>query len=62
MRHLVASGDDAAQREFFETFIWPAATPLCDAIGRCERARFYRHVARFAQSFATLEHSAFEMD
>ncbi len=62
MRHLVADGDDAAQREFFEHFFWPAIGPLCDAIGRCGRVRFYGAVARFAHIFAALEHSAFEMD
>jgi TorA maturation chaperone TorD len=62
MRHLVMSGDDALQREFFESFLWPAAEPLCDAIARCERTRFYRGVARFARAYAAIEHSAFEMD
>jgi TorA maturation chaperone TorD len=62
MRHLVTRGDDAAQREFFEKFLWPVANPLCDAIARSGRVLFYRHVARFAHAFAALEHSAFKMD
>ena len=62
MRHLVASADVAAQREFFEKYLSPASGPLCNAVIQCERAGFYGHVARFAKMFFALEHSAYEMD
>jgi hypothetical protein len=34
---------------------------LCTAIDRSEKTAFYKHVARFAAAFCTLEHRAFEM-
>jgi TorA maturation chaperone TorD len=63
MRHLIAlEGKDAEQRRLFEAYVWPAAKPLCDAIARSPNTRFYKCVARLAQSYFGLEHTAFEMD
>lgn len=62
MRHLVANGDAAAQRDFFFQFIEPAAPSLCDAITNCERVGFYRTVARLAACFFGIEHSALDME
>jgi TorA maturation chaperone TorD len=63
MRHLVAQQktDLAEQRRFFSRWIHPAADPLCAAIERSDKTAFYKHVARFASRFCTLEHMAFEM-
>lgn len=62
MRHLVAGQKDLeVQRDFFSRWIRPTADPLCNAIERSDRTSFYKHVARFAQKFCTLEHMALEM-
>lgn len=62
MRHLVLQGDTAAQRDFFETFVWPAAGPLCSAILEQPRVAFYRNAVGLAKLFLEVEHAAFEMD
>lgn len=62
MRHLILRADDAAQQELFESFLWPAADALCDAVCGSQRARFYAAAARLANSFFKLEHTAFDMD
>jgi TorA maturation chaperone TorD len=63
MRHLIASdGKEAEQQRLFNAYLWPAANPLCDAIARSPNTRFYKDVARLAQTFLALEHSAFEME
>jgi hypothetical protein len=51
----------AEQQRFFSRWIKPALDPLCDAIERSDKTVFYKHVARFAKGFCTLEHMAFEM-
>ena len=63
MRHLVAGqkSDLEYQKRFFIRWIHPAMEPLCNAIERSDKAVFYKHVARFAKGFCTLEHQAFEM-
>jgi TorA maturation chaperone TorD len=62
MRHLVAKQKDLeVQRGFFSRWIHPTAEPLCAAIERSDKTSFYKHVARFAARFCTLEHMAFEM-
>jgi TorA maturation chaperone TorD len=63
MRHLVAKqkSDLAEQHRFFIRWIWPTVGPLCAAIDRSDKTVFYKHVARFADRFCTLEHLAFEM-
>ena len=62
MRHLVATEDAAAQRNFFAQFMQPAATSLCDAIAGCEHIHFYRPVARFAARFFEIEHTALNLE
>jgi len=63
MRHLVAKqkSDLGEQQRFFSRWIYPIAGPLCAAISRSDKTVFYKHVARFAERFCTLEHMAFEM-
>lgn len=63
MRHLVAKqkSDLSEQRRFFSRWIRPIVEPLCTAIDRSEKTGFYKHVAKFAAGFCTLEHMAFEM-
>lgn len=62
MRHLVMKGDAAAQRNFFFSFIQPAAASLCDAITGCQRVSFYKPVARFAARFLEFEYAALDME
>ena len=62
MRHLIAQGTGLEeQKRVFERWIRPIAEPLCTAIESSEHTRFYKHVARFANSFLALEQYAFEM-
>jgi len=62
MRHLIAEGSGLEeQKRVFERWIQPIAGPLCTAIEASEHTRFYKHVARFANSFLALEQYAFEM-
>jgi TorA maturation chaperone TorD len=63
MRYLIAQDkrDLAEQKRFFERWIQRAAEPLCAAIERNDQTSFYKHVARTAKTFFSLEHSAFEM-
>ena len=62
MRHLVAKQQDLEeQQRFFHRWIAPAAEPLCNAIDRSAATDFYKHVARFANAFLSLERRAFEM-
>lgn len=63
MRHLVAKqkSDLVEQQRFFSRWIRPTVEPLCTAIDRSDKTAFYKHVAKFAAGFCTLEHMAFEM-
>ncbi len=63
MRHLIAVQQAPAedQKAFFESYVWPGAVPLCDAVTQAQHADFYKRVARFAKSFFQLEQEAFEM-
>lgn len=63
MRHLVAKQEIELeeQRRFFNRWIAPAAEPLCAAIERSDKTRFYKFVAALAKSFFALEQTAFEM-
>jgi TorA maturation chaperone TorD len=49
------------QKVFFERFLYKGAIGFCGAVSACEKARFYRHAARFAQEFLDLEQRAFEI-
>ena len=63
MRYLICEEDSDLneQRSFFDHFVQPGATLLCDAILASERALFFKNVAAFAKSFLAVEHDAFEM-
>ena len=63
MRHLIAEQQRslAEQQRFFARWIKPNYEPLCSAIDASERTSFYRHVARTAKAFFSLEQAAFEM-
>ena len=63
MRYLIAEGEGGLdqQKRFFARWIEPSAQPLCAAIERNDQTSFYKHVARLAKTFFSLEHSAFEM-
>jgi TorA maturation chaperone TorD len=63
MRHVIAEQQRPLeeQRRFFERWIEPNYEPLCGAIERSERTSFYRHVARMAKAFFSVEQAAFEM-
>ena len=66
MRYLIA-GDDVAvanlarQQSFFAGHIQPWAAPLCDAIARHPKARFYAAVAELTRAFASVEAQSFDM-
>ncbi len=62
MRYLILRDNVAAQRTWFARFLWPGADPLCDAISRHAKARFYAAAAKLAKTFLEIEHTAFEMD
>lgn len=63
MRYLIseAQSDLAAQKHFFESWIWPNLQPLCDAIQENEVTRFYKAVAAFLYALCMLEHKSFEL-
>ena len=66
MRYLIA-GDDAAvanlarQQAFFAAHLQPWVGPLCDAIARHPKARFYAAVAGLTRAFASVEAQGFDM-
>jgi TorA maturation chaperone TorD len=63
MRHLISEShaDLAAQKHFFERWIWPNVEPLCVAIEENEVTGFYKAVAAFLYALCSLEHKSFEM-
>ena len=63
MRHLIAQQQRPLeeQQRFFERWMRPNYEALCSAIEASERTSFYRHVARMAKAFFSLEQAAFEM-
>lgn len=66
MRYLIA-GDDVAvanlthQREFFAHHVQPWLPMMCEAIMQHPKARFYRALAAFTQSFISVEAQGFDM-
>ena len=52
----------AEQREFFEGFAYPGATPFFVAVHNAASAGYFKLVAGFASSFFELEKAAFEME
>ncbi len=63
MRHLVAEQKRNLneQQVFFTQWIAPTVQPLCAAIRKHEMTKFYKAVARFAETFFDIEQTAFEM-
>ena len=63
MRFAIAVQQRSAseQKMFFERFLYRGATAFCSAVTTSKNARFYVHVARFAQTFFDIEKTAFEM-
>ncbi|CAM3708240.1 molecular chaperone [Polaromonas hydrogenivorans] len=66
MRYLIA-GDDVEvanltrQREFFTRHVQPWFPMMCEAVMQHPKARFYRTVAVFTQSFTGVESQGFDM-
>ncbi|MBK5207746.1 MAG: molecular chaperone TorD family protein [Polaromonas sp.] len=66
MRYLIA-GDDAAvanltrQREFFARHVQPWLPMMCEAVMQHPKARFYRALAAFTQTFISVEAQGFDM-
>jgi TorA maturation chaperone TorD len=66
MRYLIA-GDDVAvanlarQQSFFSEHLQPWAVPLCDAMARHPKARFYAAVAELTRAFVAVEAQGFDM-
>jgi len=65
MRHLISLGsEDAAlqkQQGFFDRYIARSYPGFCGAISKSEKANFYKHVARFAESFLRVEAEALKV-
>lgn len=64
MRHLIAEQHAPfdEQGRFFNSYLWPGAAPLCDAIEKHPDIGFYKQVARLAHAFFLLEHSTLDMN
>jgi TorA maturation chaperone TorD len=66
MRYLIA-GDDVEvanltrQRTFFTRHVQPWFPMMCEAVMRHPKARFYRALCGFAQSFVSVESQGFDM-
>lgn len=66
MRYLIA-GDDVAvanltrQHEFFARHVQPWLPMMCEAIMQHPKARFYRALAAFTQTFVSVEAQGFDM-
>ncbi|MBG6070359.1 MULTISPECIES: molecular chaperone [unclassified Polaromonas] len=66
MRYLIA-GDDVEvanltrQRTFFTRHVQPWFPMMCEAVMRHPKARFYRALCGFAQSFVSVETQGFDM-
>jgi len=66
MRYLIAGEDVAVanltrQREFFTRHLQPWAVSMCDAISAHPKARFYKSLAGFTQTFTNVESQGFDM-
>ncbi len=66
MRYLIA-GDDVEvanltrQREFFARHVQPWLPMMCEAVMQHPKARFYRALAAFTQTFVSVEAQGFDM-
>jgi TorA maturation chaperone TorD len=66
MRYLIAGEDVAVanltrQREFFTRHLQPWALQMCEAISAHPKARFYKSLADFTQTFINVESQGFDM-
>jgi TorA maturation chaperone TorD len=65
MRYLISLGSGEAalrrQQDFFDRYIARAFRDLCAAISASEKANFYKHVARFADTFLSVESEAMKV-
>ena len=62
MRILIEDGHPLSDQQlFFKEFVYPGATPFCDAVAVATSVVFYRYVAEFARAFLEMERQAFEM-
>ena len=66
MRYLIAGEDVAVanltrQREFFTRHLQPWALQMCEAISAHPKARFYKSLAGFTQTFSQVEAQGFDM-
>jgi TorA maturation chaperone TorD len=66
MRYLIAGEDVEVanltrQREFFTRHLQPWAASMCEAISAQPKARFYKSLAGFTQSFTNVESQGFDM-
>jgi TorA maturation chaperone TorD len=65
MRHLISMGSAHAalqkQQGFFERYLARSVTGFCGAISASPNANFYRHVARFAEAFFSVESEALKV-
>ncbi len=66
MRYLIAGEDVEVanltkQREFFTRHLQPWALLMCDAISAHPKARFYKSLASFTQTFTHVESQGFDM-
>lgn len=67
MAILIGSADPrlsslGTQRDFFSRFLAPCFEPLCDAIEHSGLTDFYKHVARLARVFLSIERQAFDFE
>lgn len=67
MAILIGAADPAlssldTQRDFFSQFLAPCYEPLCDAIEHSGLTDFYKHVARVARVFLSIERQAFDFE
>jgi TorA maturation chaperone TorD len=66
MRYLIA-GDDVAvanltrQREFFTRHLQPWVQQMCETVSAHPKARFYKSLAAFTQTFTSVEAQGFDM-
>jgi TorA maturation chaperone TorD len=66
MRYLIAGEDVEVanltkQREFFTRHLQPWALLMCDAISAHPKARFYKSLAGFTNTFTNVESQGFDM-
>jgi len=66
MRYLIAGEDVEVanltrQREFFTRHLQPWAVSMCEAISVQPKARFYKSLAGFTQTFTNVESQGFDM-